>query len=393
MCSDHPLWGGWSPTWTTSMDQAEQFHLTRIDGWSAKAERIATLTVLYAVWVFANAWSINLVANGILALRLIPPNIPDFLVYAFAAALQSGAAFLALLTASFFRPFSVVKTISWLLVVAIAAISVAFEAWHACFVQMKNSIGAALERTERVEIQRINDQITNIGKQIPYVFSNKLKAFETLALDAATGRDRTGEARCGTICRENWDRYGKAKAGFSDLEINSVPDVGDSSDIRASFTDARYRFHNLRGAVVRLGDFYAALDRSAAPRSVVDAVAALGDQLSAKELRYQNLAGITETSLAMDATWQMFQQIGRGELPRRDAILPLAYGLLPFLCVLATSIYIRRVHADRNDGTDAGALERELDEEQHAHAVLRKLRSLREQNFDNWLAAHFRRRI
>ena len=98
------------------------------------------------------------------------------------------------------------------------------------------------------------------------------------------------------------------------------------------------------------------------------------------------------TSLSVDQTWDIFQRITEGKWPRREAILALAYGILPFLSVLVTSIFIGRVRAQLGPELDpVRTVKDQLHAEEQAQKILERLRGLREKNFRNWLAANFRR--
>lgn len=361
---------------------------TKTGDWAAS---LPVLGIAIVALAGLSAWSTLIVAKSVLAAGLVPPDIPPAMVYVFVSGLQTCVALFGPLTAMFFRPFRIAKVMGWLVCLCAFCSVTGFECWHQVFRALQLSSGADFERSEEAEVERIQRSITDIAKQVPALYEAKRAAFRSLADDAAAGRDRTGIAVCGPICQGLRDRYASVTERFGYLNVQSVPGpVSGTAGIRGKLIDARHRLAALKAAEGSLVDFYAAVDRTAPPRMLTEAIAAVHERVSAKEQAYASVSEINAKTIAMIRTTEAFGHLAALKKPPADAWLPLAYGVLPSLAIFSLGLSTRRIFETRQQPVGLARLQQELAMEQEAESILRKLVRSRTRNFLNRLRASFR---
>lgn len=351
------------------------------------------IVFLVVVYFGFNLWSLNLVAHGIQAMRLVPASISDTAIYLFTAGLQSVLFVLGLMAALFFRGHGVIRgignTLKLLFCVAVAAFVVGFEQYHAVYIQMKSSIGDGLMKVEADEVARLQSQVTTVAAQIPALYTQKLASYEKLADDASKGRDRTGVAKCRGICTGYWDKYYATKGQFNHLELNGVPAESASGDLRTKFTDLTARFLNLEAAYAGLESMYKTINNSSPPASVTKNIQSIRAGVDAKKAKYEGITEITPATLAIEQTNAAFGAVFAGKLPRKDALLPMIYGVVPVLCIAAFAIFIRLAVNARTAPDDVYDMQRELETEKAASPILDELMRARSYNYKKWLRTRF----
>jgi hypothetical protein len=343
-------------------------------------------------WVFMNIWSVNLVASGIWAVKLFPPSFSENMVMLFALALQSIPALFGLLTPQFFARWGYAA--AWPLTLALCIGVVGFEMYHSVLAQYKNSTGAALFAQERASITALDRKLTDTATQLTSTYLAKTKSYEDLADDAARGRDESGVAKCDKICKEFRRKYATAKSQYSHLSISPAAAPGvlpADADLREHFTDLESRSTKLVAAGKDLTAFYRALDNSAPPATLVDEIASIHTAIAAKAQRFASLHSLSPATLALEQTNAAFAALSEGRLPAAEARLPMVYGILPALCVLVLSLFIRVCLTAIGPRMGLGHLAGAIAKETIASRMLKRLEALRSNNFMHHLRAKYKR--
>jgi len=353
------------------------------NGGGGSIQAIIYLTLGSFAWLFLSYWSIQMVAYGIETAHLFPPSITVSEIFIFAVCLQIMTSLFGLITAFFFQKISF--SLLWVGVLAVVVATVAFEGYHGVLGQNKVSAGPALLQQETAEIQTLSARITEASKQLADTYSAKTSAYETLAKNAAAGRDKTGIALCDSICRANWEKFGTATAQFSHLALAAAPpalQLAPGADPRALLTDVVARSAKLEAASKDLSAFYQALDSSAPPAVLAQEIADIRTQASAKADQYKDLHSLSAYTLALKETNNAFAALWRGELPPPEARLPLVYGLLPAACILVLGLYMKvclNVLGPNYFGV--GHVAMNLASESLASRMLERLERLRKKNY------------
>lgn len=303
---------------------------------------VICLVLSSLAWVFVSYWSVSSVAYGIESAKLFPPSFGKTEVWLFALALQTVVSLFGLVLHLFFRRWALLLGLP--LVIAVYLLINGFEGYHGVLAQHKSSIAPALLAQERAEIDSLSRRITTASAQVSEVYKQKLDAYSSLADDAAKGRDESGVAKCDTICKQYRRNYATAKSRFSHLALAAAPAPAFDAaqvDPRALLTDAVQRSDKLHRAGQDLAAFYTALDQSSPPAVLAQEINAIHSAAQAKEKRFAHLHSLSPFTLALDQTNQAFADAWAGRLPAVESRLPLVYGLLPALAVLALSVMIR----------------------------------------------------
>lgn len=260
--------------------------------------------------------------------------------------------------------------------------------------QNKTSAGPALLAQETAEINKLSERVSTAAQQLSDNYKTKTKAYETLAENAAKGRDKTGIAKCEGICLGYWDKFGTATSQFNHLGLNAAPAaavLSADADLRARLSDVDGRSAKLATANKDLAAFYLALDNSSPPALLSDEIAAIRTAVSTKSQQYADLHSLTAFTLALKQTNQAFADLWAGKLPVPEARLPLVYGLLPGLCIVALGLYIK---ACLNQfGANAGRLGHlagRLASESLAEKLLNRLEKLSLKNFTTHIRVNTR---
>lgn len=367
------------PTRSSALDRRD---------WKAS---LPVLAIAVSAWTMLSVWSVGFVAHAILAAGVVPSDTPQWQVFGLAAGLQACVGLLGLLSPLFFRSFKPIDAGLWVLCLAASLTVVGFETYHATFRAFQLSTGVSFEQAEAAELERMGQELSNLGQQVTLDYQDKLKVLDKAITNARDGRDRTGQPGCGPICIERTELYEQAQRRYIHLGRNAVPPATDKGDLRARAIDSRHRFAKLKAAEASLADFFRAIDGSAPPRQTTDAIARLGEALAAKEREYVGVSTIDAKSIAMVRTVEALSDILAGKAPRQDAWLPIAYGALPSLAITVLGIFIRLILETRRQPAELVDLHRELATEQQAAPLLRKLAQLRSGNFLQLLRAGFRR--
>jgi hypothetical protein len=384
------------------MDSSEQLKFHRKHEYASPVARdhsvacaLPLYLLLWTAWVALSAWCIAVVGGGIESVQLYPATLPDWAPYAFAAAIQVVTSYFAWGVVLIMgehrakRRAWIVKIGAVIVVSVVTVMAVGFEISHAVLAQIKNSQGRDLLAREATELAEMNVQITTVSKQVESLYQAKLRSFQELAEAAKAGMDRTGDARCGAICAENWDRFHRAKAKYNDLAVIALDMPPPSDNLRQTFSATKNRLDMLAGLKARLVEFYSDLDQSAPPATISVAIERLQADLDQRLARYEGMSQINANALAMEQTWDVLRRVVHGEPISPISMLSVGYGILPFALLVALAIYLRHVAAHRRQDY-VGALETEVVEEQQAQEFLQRLRKLREANFKNWVQAKYR---
>lgn len=349
----------------------------------------SVLIALFSAWFFMNIWSVNLVANGIWAVKLFPPSFSENLVLFFAFALQSIPAILGLITPLFFT--SILRMLLWLAALVLCIGIIGFEMYHSVYAQYKNSTGTALYKKEKTDIEVLEGRISAVNQQIAETYKQKTAAFELLANNAAKGLDESGIAKCEAICKSYRKNFATATARYSHLSLNekTPPFVITENDLLAQFTRIKNRTPKLSAAIKDLTAFYQELDKSAPPAGLMDEVKNIEKIINEKEKRYQNMSNLSAETLALENTNEAFSAVMNGSLPVAEARLPLVYGILPALCIFALSLFIRICISHVNYGL--GHVAASIAKETIASRMLSNLAKLRHKNFINNIKAQYNR--
>lgn len=311
-------------------------------GTSASPLVVICLMLSTAAWIFVSYWSVCSVAYGIESAKLYPPSFGPTEVWLFALALQLVVSLFGLIVPLFLGRFTLMLALP--LVVGVYLLINGFEGYHGVLSQHKSSMAPAMLAQERAEIENLSQRITTASAQLSMAYQNKLTAYADLADEAAKGRDETGVAQCGPICRENRRSFATAKAKFSHLALNAAPPpafMEADADLRALLTDVFQRSTKLKSAAVDLTAFYQALDGTTPPAVLAEEIAAIHTTAQTKEKRFAHLHSLTTSTLALDQTNEAFAAVTKGHLPAVESRLPLVYGVLPAMVVLVLAVFIR----------------------------------------------------
>lgn len=354
---------------------------------------LVCLILATAAWIFMNGWSINLVASGILAIKLFPPNIDPDMVLLFAVALQSVPALFGLLTPYFFRRWA--YGLAWLPVFCVVGLVLLFEGYHSVLAQYKTSAAQDAYTHVRTDIEGLERKAASVSAQIAATYEAKLNSYAALAAASARGNDETGVALCGPICKEYHRKYAVAKSRYSHLSLMDAATPAASStgaDLRQRLTGVEGLSTKLLAAGKDLSTFYKELDGSTPPAMLSDEIKGLAASVQSSIQRFANLHSLTAATLALEQTNAAFAAIWRGEWPDPQARLPVVYGVLPALCVLVLSVFIRvciGTLAPKRYGLAAVATD--IARETLASRMLKQLETLRSRNFVNHIKGQYRR--
>ena len=379
------------------MDMKEINQFAHLDALGLAPTRSPSLVVMFAMglaalaWGFMNYWCVGVVADGILSVKLYPPSFNDTDVLIFAAALQAVPSLFGLLAPFAFKTWS--HTLGLILAGALAFGVVAFEAYHAVLAQYKNSTGAALYNQERAEITALARQLQEASTQLTATYTAKMAAYDSLADDAAKGKDESGIAKCDTICKDFRRKYATAKSRYSHL--GSAPAVAATlpadANLREHFTDIERRSTRLVAAGKDLATFYQDLDQTTPPAMLADEIANVASAITTKAQRFASLHSLTPATLSLEHTNSAFAAVARGEWPAPEARLPMVYGILPALCVLVLAFYIRL--CIRQLGPNyygLGHVATDIFKETLAKRMLKRLGDLRSANFVQHIRARYK---
>ena len=379
------------------MDMKEINQFAHLDGLGLAPAPGPSLVVMFAMglaalaWGFMNYWCVGVVADGILSVKLYPPSFNDTDVLIFAAALQAVPSLFGLLAPFAFKTWS--HTLGLILAGALAFGVVAFEAYHAVLAQYKNSTGAALYNQERAEITALARQLQEASTQLTATYTAKMAAYDSLADDAAKGKDESGIAKCDTICKDFRRKYATAKSRYSHL--GSAPAVAATlpadANLREHFTDIERRSTRLVAAGKDLATFYQDLDQTTPPAMLADEIANVASAITTKAQRFASLHSLTPATLSLEHTNSAFAAVARGEWPAPEARLPMVYGILPALCVLVLAFYIRL--CIRQLGPNyygLGHVATDIFKETLAKRMLKRLGDLRSANFVQHIRARYK---
>lgn len=374
------------------MDMKEASQFAHLDGLGI-APRGPSLLVMFCLglaslaWAFMNYWCVNVVADGIRSVKLYPASFGDTTVLVFAAALQAVPALFGMLAPLAFKGWG--SAVGLIAAGALSFSVVAFEAYHAVLAQYKNSTGAALYTQERAEITALARQLQEASTQLTATYTAKMAAYESLADDAAKGRDESGVAKCDTICKDFRRKYATAKSRYSHL--GSAPAVAATlpadANLREHFTDIERRSTRLVAAGKDLVTFYQDLDKTTPPAMLADEIANVASAIATKAQRFASLHSLTPATLSLEHTNSAFAAVARGEWPAPEARLPLVYGILPALCVLVLAFYMRLcIQQFGPNYYGLGHMAVDIGKETLAKRMLKRLGDLRSANF----VQHFR---
>lgn len=358
--------------------------------WASALTCLIVVAILTAI-VILSVWSINFVSQGVVAAGLIPPDTPITMIRAFVAGLQAPVVLLGLAARRFFSPVKVIKVLFLGVVVAVCVGLVGFEAYHQVFRQLQLSAGTGFERLEHAELDRIERGITELSRQRLSLYAAKLGALQASIKAAKEGRDRTGVATCGPICQGRMELYEVASTRFESLGVDTVPLPLTGVDLRTRLIDNRQRLNSLKAAQASLARFYAAVDNSVTPSMITDAIAQFDELLTRKEHEYSGIAMIDAKSIALMRTAESFGLLLEGKAPRDDAVLAIAYGLAPYLAILALEILLWVVVDAAGRSPKLDELEHDIAVEEEAARKLRRLARLRHANFFNTIRANAKR--
>jgi hypothetical protein len=342
-------------------------------------------------WLFVSYWSVKMVAYGIETAGLFPPTVTPTEILLFAVCLQVMTSLFGLITGFFFR--SVITSVLWAVACVVVVLTIAFEGYHGVLGQNKASVGPALLAQERAELDTLSRRITTASDQLASTYQAKTKAYETLAQNAAQGKDKTGIASCDAICKANWDKFGIATARFSHLALAAAPpalQLAPDADARALLTDVQARSAKLDAASADLSAFYRTLDNSTPPAVLSQEIAAIRSLVNTKTEQYKDLHSLSAYTLALDQTNKAFAAIWDGKLPPPEARLPLVYGLLPALTILVLGLYIKvclNVLGPHYYGV--GHVAMNLASESLAARMLKRLERLRKENYVSSLRSKY----
>lgn len=378
------------------MDMNESNQFVTLEALGLAPAPRPSLVVMFAMglaalaWGFMNYWCVGVVTDGILSVKLFPPSFSDTDVLLFAAGLQTVPSLFGLLA-----PFA--KTwphmLGLILAGAVAFGVVTFEAYHAVLAQYKNSTGAALYNQERAEITALARQLQEASTQLTATYNAKIAAYDSLADDAAKGKDESGIAKCNTICKDFRRKYATAKSRYSHL--GSAPAAAATlpadANLREHFTDIERRSTRLVAAGKDLATFYQDLDKTTPPAMLADEIATVTGAITAKAQRFASLHSLTPATLSLEHTNSAFAAVARGEWPAPEARLPMVYGILPALCVLVLVFYIRLCSQQFGPNYyGLGHVATDIFKETLAKSMLKRLGDLRSVNFLQHIRAKYK---
>lgn len=342
-------------------------------------------------WLFVSWWSVKMVAYGIETAGLFPPTVSTTEVFWFAVCLQVMTSLFGLITAFFFR--KTITSLLWFVACAVVVLTIAFEGYHGVLGQNKASVAPALLKQERAELDTLSRRITVASDQLASTYKAKTRAYETLAQNAAQGKDKTGIASCDAICKANWEKFGIATARFSHLALAAAPPalvLAADADARALLTDVDARSAKLQAASADLTAFYRTLDNSTPPAVLSQEIAAIRSLVDAKTAQYKDLHSLSAYTLALDQTNKAFAALWDGKLPPPEARLPLVYGLLPAVTILVLGLYMKvclNVLGPHYYGV--GHVAMNLASESLASRLLQRLERVRKQNYLSSLRSRY----
>ncbi len=374
------------------MDMKEAMHLKQeLDslGQSENANKLSIwfcLIVSVAAWVFLSYWSVSLVAYGIESAHLYPPSFGKDEIMAFAIALQAINSTFGLTFPLLIRRWRFVIALPLVLSVYLAI--TAFEGYHGVLAQHKSSSAPALLAQEQAELDSLSRRITETSTQLSNVYSAKRDAFNTIADDAAKGRDETGIAVCNKICKDNRRRYATATTRYSHLALQAAPAAATlppDADLRLLLTDVKGRSDKLNNAKQDLITFYRELDKSDPPALLISEIDGIAKAIQDKVTAYQNLHSLSTFTLALEQTNQAVADVVAARLPEPESRLPLVYGLLPSLAILVLGIMINACLKALGPGRQGiGHTVLEWFSESIQARILPRLNALSAKNFMMW---------
>lgn len=370
-----------------NMNETEFF--TKLDQPAPSWITFVCMTLASIAYVFLNIWSINMVAQGILAVGLYPRNLSEGWVTCFSACLQIIVGLFGLTTPLFFRRWT--TSFLWPVLLVFVLTVMIFEGYHTVFSQMKNVIGSSLLKKETSDINSLNQTLEHTSSILTNTYLSKVQSYEELAERARLGKDKSGIATCGSICESNLEKLSAAKGRFSHLGLTAIATSSATEDVIAMSNELAQRASSLSAASADLKRFFDEVDQSAPPVMIAHQVEQIQNQVQAKLDRYKGMASLDSSSLAMIETNTAFGALFQGQLPRVEARLPLVYGVLPILGVLVLSVYIRVLLNDIGQYYGLGNLAADLAKESIAKNMWRKLHSLRSHNFVESLRAKYKR--
>lgn len=379
------------------MDMKETNQFAHVDVLASTPSPRPSLVIMFAVglaalaWGFMNYWCVGVVTDGIRSVKLYPPSFSDTEVLIFAAALQAVPALFGLLAPLALKSWG--SAVGLIVAGVLSFTVVAFEGYHSVLAQYKNSTGAELYAQERAEISALARQLQEASSQLTATYTAKMAAYESLADAAAKGKDESGIAKCNAICKDFRRKYATAKSRYSHL--GNAPALAATlppeANLREHFTDIERRSTRLVAAGKDLAAFYQDLDKTTPPAMLADEIANVASAVASKAQRFASLHSLTPSTLSLEHTNTAFAAVARGEWPAPEARLPMAYGILPALCVLVLAFYMRLcIQQFGPNYYGLGHMAVDIGKETLAKRMLQRLGDLRSANFVQHIRAKYK---
>ena len=153
---------------------------------------------------------------------------------------------------------------------------------------------------------------------------------------------------------------------FSDLAATIGKPSAAMDDVRVLFLDVNERSKLLGGQVQRLEQFHQYADKVSAPASITSAFYEVKRAIETKQVAYADLLEIDEKSLAIKATFEIFNRILHLEPVLPIYVLSVVYALMPFLGVIAISVLLARIRSYNAGFNGIDQLVEEVKQEQQA---------------------------
>jgi hypothetical protein len=317
--------------------------------------------VLIVLFVGFGAFSTWMVYNG-LHLSGNFSAMDAWMLIAFAVSLQ-----MVVSAGSLFAPDmwhkSKLKT-GFIIVTIIGMIG--FEIFHGIMSQINAGQGQDMRAGQIQQLKTLNDRNTALCDKISTIFTSRRDDFKSKRDEAALGRDSTGVAKIGEITRFYQRQFDKT-GNFLDLQ-KAIANSTTSEIPREIIDNVRFRFEQCSERLNLLTEFESSIQNvnntlvltsskktqevlasilSNVPASIITEHTNLDKAISDKEKTYDTIHQGTATEFAMEAAFDLLNNLYHHKAINGHSILAMVYSIISFCCSIVTSLLIRFVNQQR----------------------------------------------
>ncbi len=179
-------------------------------------------------------------------------------------------------------------------------------------------------------VKAVAAKVSDVDDQMVNTFTNQAKELEQLARDAATGRDRTGVAKCGEICRGFWESAHRVRQNYAALGIPLGTGSAETDDVNRLWLATKIRVQRLKQKAESFATFLAGEELDA--YGIAPLVEGLGKEADAVEETFFAGKGILDTkSLVLNHTFAGMKDVLFLRATERSVYIGFFAAILPIM--------------------------------------------------------------